>query len=81
MKTYLKAWWRGIGVFGLFICLSLVAGALGLSVEVLPERLQLPVGLPIFVIVTPPVLYWTFRWLYPELATVKTRFSKEKKEP
>lgn len=79
VKTYLQAWWRGIGVFGLHICLSVVAGAIGLVGEMLPEGLQFPVGLPIFIIVAPPALFWTFRWLYPELAAAKTRFSRERR--
>ena len=75
MKTYLNAWWRGIGVIGLFFCFSIVIGIVGLLADALPERLQLVLGLPLFILVVPPMLFWTFRWLYPEAVAARTRFS------
>jgi Na+/melibiose symporter-like transporter len=80
MKTFLQAWWRGIGVLGLYLCFSIVMGIIYLVAEALPERLQLTVGLPMLVLVAPPALYWTFRWIYPEVAAAKSRFSEQRGE-
>ena len=81
MKTYLRAWWRGIGVLGLYLCLSIVMALFGLLAEALPERIQLAVTLPLVALLVPPLLFWTFRWLYPEAAATTTRFSKARQVP
>ena len=81
MKTYLHAWWRGIGVFGMYLCLSLVMAVFGLLGEALPERIQLPVTLPLVVLAVPPLLSWTFRWLYPDAADVTNRSSTPRLAP
>ena len=75
MKIFLTAWWRGIGVLGLYLALSIVAGGLSLLAEALPKSLQFAIGLPLLIVLVPPALFWTFRWLYPEIASAKTRFS------
>ena len=78
MKAYLRAWWRGIGVLGLYCCLSIVMALFGLLAEFLPEGIQVAVTLPLVVLLVPPLLFWTFRWLYPEAAATPTRSSKER---
>jgi hypothetical protein len=69
MKTYLRAWWRGIGVVGIYMCLSILVTALGLLTEVLPKNLQLAIGLPFLILFAPPAFYWIFCWLNPEAKT------------
>jgi hypothetical protein len=81
LKTYIRVWWRGIGVIGLYIWLSLVVAVLGLLVEALPERIQMFVGIPLLILAVPPLLYWAFRWIYPEIDLVKTRFTRPHKRP
>ena len=78
MKTFLKAWCRGIGVIGLYMAISIAAGALCLLVEVLPERVRYAVGVPFLILVVPPVLFWVFRWVYPEVAEAKPRVISER---
>lgn len=75
MKTFVKAWCRGIRVFGIYLSFSIVLGVIWWIAQALPESLQLAVGLPMFVLTAPPVLYWTFHWIYPEFPAAKSRFS------
>jgi hypothetical protein len=63
-------------VIGLYFCFSIVIRVVGLLADALPERLQLAVGLPLFILVVPPMLFWTFRWLYPEVVAARSRFSR-----
>ncbi len=81
MKIFFKAWCRGIGVFGIYLCFSIVLGIICWVAEALPERLQIAVGLPVFVLLAPPALYWTFRWIYPEFTASKSRFSGSRPAP
>ena len=67
MKLYLRAWLRGIGVVGLYVCLSIIVVAAGFLADVLP----MVIGLPLFLIIVPPLLYWTFRWVYPDVGSEK----------
>jgi hypothetical protein len=81
MKTFFKAWCRGIGVFGIYLCFAIVLGIICWVAEALPERLQIAVGLPVFILLAPPALYWTFRWIYPEFTVAKSRFSGSPRHP
>jgi hypothetical protein len=81
MKTFLQAWWHGVGVCGIYLCLSIVMGIICLVAEALPERLRLAVGLPMCALAIPPALYWTFRWIYPEVAAARSRFSRSRRGP
>ncbi len=67
MKTFLMAWWRGLGVLALYICLSIVMGALGLLAGAVPAI----VGLPLLVLGVPPLAFWTAKLLYPEIVQEK----------
>jgi len=78
MKTYLRAWWRGIGVLGLYFCLSITVAVFGFVAEALPENVRWLVGVPLLLFACPPLLYWVFRWVYPEGSTVKIRFSRDR---
>jgi hypothetical protein len=72
MKTFLQAWWRGVGVFGLYLAISIVGGAVCYLPAALPKNLQLTLGIPFLILFAPPLLYWTFRWVYPEAAAPKS---------
>ena len=78
MKTFLRAWWRGIGALGLYLCSTITICAIASLVNTLPERFQSVVGIPVSVLVVPPMLHWTFRWLYPDsTAAERQREAKE----
>ena len=66
MKSFLTAWARGVGIFAFYLCLSIVVAALGLIGEALPGI----VSVPALVIFGPPVIYWSSRWLAPDLFQV-----------
>jgi hypothetical protein len=70
MKHYvtmcLKAWWKGLGVLGAYIVYSIVAEGIGFGLMALPDNLKLPLGLAIYLVVVPPLLYLCHRWLWPE---------------
>jgi hypothetical protein len=75
MKHYLtmclKVWWKGLGVLGAYIVYSIVAEGIGFGLMTLPDNLKLPLGIFIYLIVVPPLLYLCHRWLWPELQTSK----------
>ena len=77
-KTYLRAWWRGIGVLGLYFCLSITVAIFAFVAQNLPENIQWMVGVPLLLFVLPPLLYWVCRWVYPEVSAAKSRFSRDR---
>ena len=81
MKTSLQSWLRGIGVLGLYICLSTVMAAVGLASEALPANMQLVGGLALFILAVPPLFHWIFRWIYPEVAIEKGPSPKDGRKP
>ena len=80
MRTYLRVWWRGIGVTGVYICLSIGVAAVGLVTEALPDRIKFVVGVPLLIVALPPLLFCIFHWIYPEATAAKSRFSKDRPE-
>ena len=78
MKTFLQSWWRGIGVIGLYLAISIAAGALCFLVDLLPERARYIVGPPLLFLLVPPLAFWTFRWIYPEAVEPKPVASGER---
>jgi hypothetical protein len=81
MKTFLKSWWHGIGVIGLYLAISLVVGAVFVLVDWLPEGLRYVFGVPILILFVPPLAFWTFRWLHPEAVGPKPQVSDERAVP
>jgi len=71
LKICLKAWWQGLGVLGAYIVYSIIAEGIGFGLMTLPDNLKLPLGIVIYLIVVPPLLYLCHRWLWPELQTNK----------
>ena len=75
MITYARAWWRGVGVLGLYIWLTFVMGAVGLVAgalaEAVPEGIRYVLAIPLLLFGVPPLLYWSFRWTYPDASTEK----------
>jgi len=63
MKSFLKAWARGISIGAYLFCLSLVMGVLGFVVDLLPPI----VAISLWIVFGPPVIYWVSRWLAPDL--------------
>ena len=66
LKGCLKVWWKGVGVLGAYFVYSIVAGGAGYLVAALPDDLMAPVGLPIYLIVVPPLLYVCHRMMWPD---------------
>ena len=64
MKTFLisflRVWVRGIGVLVITGVLSTVYDFACTAVEGLPV-----LGIPLFILLVPPLLYYAFRWIYP----------------
>ncbi len=77
MKTYFHAWCRGIGALGLYLCFSIVTSALCALAMALPEKFQVLAAVLILLFGWPPLLFYTLRWLYPEIAAAKSRVSKD----
>ena len=78
MKAFLQAWWRGIGVLGLHVAVSIAAGALCVLMELLPEPVRFLIGVPILIVAVPPVAFWIFRLLYPEATVAKHQGNSER---
>ena len=63
MKTFLRAWARGVGIFALYFCLSIVIAVLAFVGEILPPI----ISIPFLIIIGPAVICWAAQWLAPEL--------------
>lgn len=75
MKTFLKAWWRGIGALGHYLLASLALGLVNFLVESLPESLQIPVGVVVFMAFVPLMLFWIHRSCHPDSTVSKSNTS------
>ena len=63
MRPYVVAWVRGVSILALYFCLSLVVGALGFIAQLLP----LTISVPLLILVGPVLVFYTSRWLAPDL--------------
>jgi hypothetical protein len=63
MKTFLTSWARGVSIFAFYFCLSIVIAILAFVGEILPPI----VSVPLLIIFGPAAIYWTSRWLAPDL--------------
>ena len=70
MKAFVRAWWGGLAVVAIYLCLTLVAAPLEILLEALPDRFRLPVGIFLYIVILPPLLFWAFRWMFPDAAAV-----------